>query len=323
MDLDQVSKELKEGQKTPKICFPTLGLSQGRSCLGETKIISAITLSGATQCSRKEYSPEAQFKDLNLVPFPSPKTSQFTTSLSFISFTCHGGNETFPLGCFRSFPYFYHLCKKQQHILPQPTPPSVSCLSLPCFCPQKTGLYWLHPSPGSVIILFPIGFSQWQEIGRKEKEAGLFPCTHTAPSLPYCCSRVAAFLSATGLATIWLQWHLCPSYILSLKLIMISHWVVLHQLWFLNPVHTSVNGSFTIVFPGLSHLNGSTFLEISLIIAKGAQSDCWTYGRTGNSIMEQWRVIVSHEPFPWTLLSILHVWHLNFTVPAWVNMMTT
>lgn len=100
------------------ICY--LGLSQGRSCLGETKIISAITLRRAIQCSRKQHRPEAPFKELNPVPFSSWITWKFTASLSFISVTCHGDNETFPLGCFSSFPYFYHLCKEQKHILPQP-----------------------------------------------------------------------------------------------------------------------------------------------------------------------------------------------------------
>lgn len=101
--------------------------------------------------------------------------------------------------------------KNKSTFCPSPTLPSVPCPSLPCPPPPPRKQASIDFIRHLALLLFCFQLSSangshWQEIGRKEeKEAGLLPCTHTAPSLPYCFSTVAAFLSATALATTWLQ----------------------------------------------------------------------------------------------------------------------
>ena len=119
-----------------------------------------------------------------------------TTSLSFLSSICHGGSDNLPFRCFHSFPYLYPLFRKQ-HILPRPHCTICFLIFSAMLVSQKTGLRRLYHL---VLLLFcsELGSASgrhWQGIGGKE--VGWFSCTHTAPSLPHCCSGVASSPQAT------------------------------------------------------------------------------------------------------------------------------
>lgn len=120
-----------------KIWFHTLGLSQGRNCLDETKVISAITLSGSTQCSGKWGRPEAPLRALNWfllladnIGKSLPLWASFPPSVMEAVVTFHW-DVLVPSNT--STPYW----ESSNTFCPSPSAPSVLWSSLPCLCPRK------------------------------------------------------------------------------------------------------------------------------------------------------------------------------------------